>query len=112
MNAHPCLAGPIPQSVDIPDAQVRLVLMDHDPDPSQIFADRAEKAGTALSDLLAKLDTAPQHVRDEEYLVLIRDICTGNRWGRNRLHALLEEIAQDGDHAPSEQLIRWHRSRA
>lgn len=111
MNA-PSLAGPIPQPVAIPDAQVRLVLMDHDPDPRQIFEARAEKAGNALSDLLAKLDTAPQHIRDREYIELIRDIFTGSKWGRNRLHALLEEIAQDGDHEPSELLVKWHGARS
>lgn len=71
------------------------------------FEDAAEKAGCALSDKLEALKAKPQHVQDRELVALVRDIYTGNAYGRSRLVWLLEQVAQDVAREPSEMLIRW-----
>lgn len=76
-------------------------------DEQVAFEDRAERAGCALTAKLEALEAQPQHIRDREYVELIRDIFTGSKWGRNRLHWLLEQVAQDPDREPSELVIRW-----
>lgn len=77
-------------------------------DEQQAFEDAAEAAGCALSAKLEALQAKPQHVQDRELVELIRDIYTGNAYGRSHLFALLETLAQDTDRRPSELVIRWH----
>lgn len=87
---------------------VALRRYERDADEQQAFEDAAEAAGCALSAQLAALQSKPQHIQDRELVDLIRDIYTGNAYGRSHLFALLENVAQDTDYAPSEMLIRWH----
>jgi ubiquinone biosynthesis protein UbiJ len=80
-------------------------------DEARDFEDAAEAAGCALSAKLEALLSKPQHAQDRELVELVRDIYTGNAYGRSRLFALLEQVAQDVDPRPSEMLIRWHGGR-
>lgn len=84
---------------------------ERDLDAAQAFEDAAERAGCALNDKLAAIQSKPQHVQDRELVELISDIYTGSKYGRASLHSLLETLAQDSDREPSEMLIRWHGDR-
>jgi hypothetical protein len=80
-------------------------------DEALAFEDAAERAGCALTDRLTEIQSKPQHVQDRELVELVRDIYTGNAYGRSRLIWLLETLACTPDRQPSELVIRWHGGR-